>query len=253
MSKRDARRDAAQMHIADMAQRYRKEIMDAAATKKRYKGDSMSSSVSPVPSRFGSTATSVVLADSVSAMLGADGKVALLDFASYHNPGGGYDNGAWAQEEALCSESILFNVIDQFYDWYYAPHKKTHRGGLYTSDALYLSDIVFERDGNPTACDVIVMAAPNARNAREKGISEGEISQAMRERVFSVMNIAADNGVDTLVAGAFGCGVFANDPYEVAEMFKEWIDENPGVIGRVVFGIPGDGDNYQAFCDTFPE
>lgn len=246
--KRDARRDAAQMHIATMLNEFIHENMDAVATRKRYKPGC---SVSPAPARFASTEIEVADKDSVSALLEEAGAKAVMDFASYHNPGGGYENGAWAQEEALCSESNLYVVLNELYNEYYRPHKRTHNNGLYTSDALYLRDIVFMRDDERSCCDVIVMAAPNAKEARRNSIPEESISSAMRDRVHAVLDIAADNGIDVLVAGAFGCGVFSNSPYDVACFFKEWIDEHPGVFRRIVFGIPAGGTNYDAFSEVF--
>lgn len=242
--KRDARREAAHAHIAYTRREFVRETMDTAATKKRYhKG----CPTPPALPHFDSTEVIVADMDSVSALLAEEGHKAVLDFASYHHPGGGYEDGAWAQEEALCSESNLYDVLDVLYGEYYLPHKKDHRGGLYTTDALYLRNVVFERDSKREPCDVVVTAAPNAKAARGNGIDDEDILFEMVSRVDSAMNIAAENGAEVLVAGAFGCGVFANDPYDVAEAFRGWIDANPGVFRKVVFGIPSGGDNLSVF------
>lgn len=246
--KRDARREAAHAHIAYTRREFVRETMDAVADKKRYR---KGCPTPPALPRFDSTEIVVADMDSVSALLAEKGHKAVLDFASYHHPGGGYEDGAWAQEEALCSESNLYDVLDALYDEYYLPHKKTHRGGLYTADALYLRDIVFERDGKQEPCDVVVAAAPNAKAARGNGIGDEDIISEMVSRVHSIMNAAAENGAEVLVAGAFGCGVFDNDPHDVATAFRDWIDANPGVFRRVVFGIPSGGDNLSVFEEGF--
>lgn len=251
MSKRDDRRAEAQWHILEMDKDYCREIMDSVATHRHYKPGSMESGTTTAPKRFADTEIEVVNTDSVSAVMDERGHKCVMNFASYHHPGGGYENGAWAQEEALCSESNLYNVLDELYNKFYQPHKKSHRDGLYTSDALYLKDIVFIRKGEEEDSDVVVVAAPNAKAARSNRISEEDIEDEMVRRVNTVMNIVADNGADTLIAGAFGCGVFANDPYFVAETFKRWLDDNPGVFKRVVFGIPGRDENYDAFVEVF--
>jgi uncharacterized protein (TIGR02452 family) len=54
-----------------------------------------------------------------------------------------------------------------------------------------------------------------------------------------VLCVAAEQGQRVLVLGAWGCGVFRNDPAEVAQVFADWL-KHPGFAGvfeRVVFGI----------------
>ena len=57
----------------------------------------------------------------------------------------------------------------------------------------------------------------------------------------------------TAVLGAWGCGVFKNDPGMVAEVFHEHLSgEFATAFDRVVFAIPGKHtENYQAFADVF--
>lgn len=209
----------------------------------------------PVPAaRFEQSNVRVERADTVKAALAADAnerKVCMLDFASYTTPGGGYDRGAWAQEEALCAESNLFEVLSGLRDVFYTPNRQVMRGGLYTDRALYLHDVLFTTGAAPCKRDVIVCAAPNRTRALESNRSEVECDSVMRKRVQAVMHIAANEQVDTLVLGAFGCGVFGNDPALVADAFKSWLDEHPGVFEEVVFAIPGRGANLEAFEQVF--
>lgn len=46
------------------------------------------------------------------------GSVAVLNFASARNPGGGYVHGAKAQEEALCRASALYETLLEAPEYY---------------------------------------------------------------------------------------------------------------------------------------
>jgi hypothetical protein len=98
-------------------------------------------------------------------------RIAVLNFASARNPGGGYLGGAKAQEEDLCRHSLLYPCLLQAPD-YYAAH-------LSSADLLYSHRVIAER----------------------------------------VLAVAAHHGARRLVLGAWGCGVFRNDPREVADAF----------------------------------
>ena len=185
--------------------------------------------------------------DSVSAIFRyatpVNGKIAVLNFASYRHPGGGYINGSMAQEEALCAESILYNVL-RGKEYFYNYNNLHTNCNLYTNRALYTPDILFERDGKKVFCDVITCAAPN-RGALKQGISDKENSIALESRIRFVLKIAATNKVQTLILGAYGCGVFAQDPEEVATLFKENIGK--GIFHTVVYAIPGGNRNLETF------
>ena len=53
-----------------------------------------------------------------------------------------------------------------------------------------------------------------------------------------MLRIAASNGCETLVCGAFGCGRGGFDAQQVIGLFEDWIRKHPGVIGRIVFAVP---------------
>lgn len=191
--------------------------------------------------------------DSVSSILKhkEDGKVAVLNFASFKNPGGGFLNGSRAQEEGLCHESNLYNILLNFDSTFYSYNRRFINRGLYLHRALYSPNVIFERGSETAKCDVITCAAPNYSVAKEH-VSRQENNNALRERARMVLNIAKKNKVNTLILGAWGCGVFRQDPEEVAKIFYEEIhavlgDTNMHVIFAVIPPLPGQTDNMTPF------
>jgi uncharacterized protein (TIGR02452 family) len=60
----------------------------------------------------------------------------------------------------------------------------------------------------------------------------------MRQRIDKVLAIAALHGHESLVLGAWGCGVFGNDCHEVAELFHTALaNQFDGVFGQIVFAV----------------
>ena len=165
--------------------------------------------------------------------------MAILDFASFVNPGGGYDRGAWAQEEALCSESTLFNVLREQRAWYGENRRRNLNCELYRNRGLVVPKVRFEREGYHSYADVIVVAAPNARRARENyRVADATLVVAMRDRIRFVLAIADELGHDKLVLGAFGCGAFGWDAAVVAELFRAELATGTHVATQVTFAIP---------------
>jgi len=82
----------------------------------------------------------------------------------------------------------------------------------------------------------------------------GEIAAAMRQRMLRVLAVAAAHQEDTLVLGAWGCGVFRNDPALIARLFADALnDELERVFPTVVFAIHDptpDGRIRRPFADA---
>lgn len=188
--------------------------------------------------------------DSVSCLLvhEAVGKTALLNFASYTNPGGGYMKGATAQEECLCHESFLYDVLsahNNFYEW----NKEHRNNGHYLNRAIYSKGIYFERENEEKICDVLTCASPNVRdNMSESFLIENEV--ALEHRIKFIKYVCEIKGVETLIAGAFGCGAFGQNPKRVARLFHEIFKESC-CIKEVVLAIPSGNNNYPAFLNEF--
>ena len=192
--------------------------------------------------------------DSVSAIMkysNPNNKMAVLNFASFKHPGGMFLKGSSAQEESLCMESTLFNVLNRQTQYYFINKKHYLNRALYADRAIYSPDIIFQRDGyNECKCDVITCAAPNKGAAMMKGVSAEENYIALSSRIRLILNICDYQFVDTIILGAFGCGVFKQDPYEVATIFKNEIQYIWPYASTIVFAIPG-GKNLEVFREVF--
>ncbi|HLK97933.1 MAG TPA: TIGR02452 family protein [Hymenobacter sp.] len=58
-----------------------------------------------------------------------------------------------------------------------------------------------------------------------------QLVPTMQRRIRQVLGIAALHKCEVLVLGAWGCGVFQNDPQQIARLFAEALAE-PGIRGR---------------------
>ena len=198
----------------------------------------------------------VVPYDTVKAgLLLSNGKTAILNFASYKYPGGQFMNGSKAQEECICHESTLYNVISQYGD-YYEWNKAHNNKHLYLNRALYTPNIIIERSNDKgkwqSMIDVITCAAPNYRAASNyAGVSLEENNKTLFERIKFIKYIAENQNIDTLILGAFGCGVFGQDPIMVANYFKEVFKKSS--VKTVYYAILPDQRNLPAFQSVFPE
>lgn len=106
--------EKAERHLREIESKFQKEINQCIAETVIYEDDiSMDEQIQ------------VVDMDSVSAIFKYHvGKTAVLNFASYKEPGGLFLKGSSAQEESLCHESILYPVLKSFKDSYYEVNKK---------------------------------------------------------------------------------------------------------------------------------
>lgn len=152
--------------------------------------------------------------------------VACLNFASAKNPGGGFLKGSQAQEESLARSSALYPTL-QTQPEFYRFHRQQHNP-LY-SDRMIVSPLVpvFRSDSGdlldePWQTTFITAAAVNAGVVRrDQTGSTRHITATMLQRGQRVLEVAAQTGCTALVLGAWGCGVFQNDPREVAQIFDQ--------------------------------
>ncbi|MNY17039.1 hypothetical protein D3C86_1503360 [compost metagenome] len=172
-------------------------------------------------------------------------KIIALNFASARSPGGGFLRGATAQEESLSYSSGLYPCIVQMKEMY--EYNEKHKSALYSDYTIYSPDVPVFRDDSfnflekPYNCSFITMPAPNAGvlKAREPHRTN-ELEETMKRRIEKTLTIAINNGYEAIVLGAFGCGVFQNDPWKVAKYFSDFIYKDKrfkGQFKKIIFAV----------------
>ncbi len=183
-----------------------------------------------------------------------NGKICVLNFASAKNPGGGFLGGASAQEESLARSSSLYET--QIKDKTMYDFNRNQSSFLYSDYMIYSPNVLFWNDDNgdyfekPFAVDVITAPAPNKgamiqHNRKEEIAAAKEV---FKKRMDKVLAIAVKQKSDTLILGAWGCGVFRNEPKDVAQLFKEIITEKySGAFKKIVFAVFDNSDKKTNF------
>jgi uncharacterized protein (TIGR02452 family) len=179
---------------------------------------------------------------------GDDDIVCVHNFASYKNPGGMFIQGSSAQEESLCHASNLYNILSglpEFYSW----NMENKNKGMYMDRAIYTPDVIFKYEDEHTVTtiniDVLTCAAPNASVMKKYGaFSKEENFAALERRISFVAEILNDRKVDVFITGAWGCGVFAQDPETVAMLMYKYLSQT--CIKELQFVIPR-GHQFETF------
>ncbi len=163
--------------------------------------------------------------------LSEEGKkdIAVLNFASAKNPGGGFLNGAMAQEESLAVSSCLYKTLT-VHEEYYKSNRLCNTM-MYTDYAIYSPKVAFFRDGRfrllkkPVTASVLTLPAVNMGQVLLKGENIEKAEQVMKRRMKLSLAIFAEQKCSHLVLGAYGCGVFRNDPNKIAAWWKELLED----------------------------
>jgi uncharacterized protein (TIGR02452 family) len=152
-------------------------------------------------------------------------RVAILNFASATSPGGGWLDGARAQEESLARSSTLVHALrdDEMY------RNPAHRRNPFYDDTVIVTpNVPFFRQHNgqiiekPWLADVITSAAVMAKAVRTYMPERvDEIGATMRQRTEKVFRIATTLDADILILGAWGCGAFGNAPEDIAQIMYD--------------------------------
>lgn len=218
----------------------------------------------PLPARrFKKTAVSLMKRRSLDSALSMQRKhlelrIAVHNFASATNPGGGVRYGSRAQEESICRCTTLYPVLNAEQNWKNFYNVNRDRANPLHDDAcIYSPEIIvcksdidkpvrLPRDRWDTV-DVITIAAPNLHNVK---ISDEELFAIHEKRLRHMFTVVAHHGADIFVTGAFGCGAFQNNPEVVAQAYKKVLPEFDGYFQEIVFAIycrPQESINFDTF------
>ena len=251
---KEDRKSKAEKHVEDMEIVFSDRILNSIHNSRIIKQPRLKFTEYFRTSHVNKTIIKVIQSDSVSAIFKEQGDI-VMNFASHISPCGGYIDGSMAQEEALASESNLYNVLSNIPDFY--------NGIRWEDDAMVNPDIVFVRENKNiiadqcsllsynTSCNVITCAAVD-RNYFHNFYTSEALDLMMVSSIDNALAAASTLGNGkTLITGAFGCGVFENDATFVAEVFKRFLSTKyENVFLKVVFAVP-DTENYQKMAKVF--
>ena len=185
--------------------------------------------------------------------------MAVLAFASFTNPGGGYIQGYLGQEATLCADSYLYNVLDKQRKWYGENRRRNINCELYRNRALVVPAVRCDRNHVHAYADVIVAAAPNVKRARQEyRVSDDALLDALRDRIRFVLAICDELGREKLVLGAWGCDNNGFDAEAVAELFRKELASGDFKVKQVFFAVPStrwdeDFAKFEHVLANFPE
>ena len=169
LKNKKGRAELADIHTKEMEKQFSDEIKTAIQNSVIYSIDNEFTPVETAASSENNMTAIIIAEDSVEAIMNySQGKTAVLNFASYKEPGGGFMTGSRAQEESLCHKSFLYNVLRKF-QYYYDWNNENKNLGLYLNRAIYTPNVRFERGEKVEYCDVITCAAPNYSVGKKYG------------------------------------------------------------------------------------
>ncbi|KIX94432.1 uncharacterized protein Z520_09818 [Fonsecaea multimorphosa CBS 102226] len=217
--------------------------------------------------RLPKTKIRVISSDTIDAALQlshgpAQKSVCVLNMANAIRAGGGFKNGALAQEEALCYRTSLhFTLKLRFYP---IPDK----AAIYSPTVLVIRDSLANghklldcQDPRKLPVISVVSAAavfqpslghsPAVTNQdTSKFYARREDREMMRDKMRVILRTAIKNRHRKIVLGAFGCGAFQNPPKEVARLWSEVLQEpefSGGWWEEIVFAVLRQGSSDSNF------
>ena len=198
----------------------------------------------------------VVDSDSFEAARDMDNPL-VMNFASATHKGGGFLTGAHAQEESLCRCSTLYASLTSTKAQVYYDYNRGLQSPMHSDYMLVSPNVCVFRDSElqllerPYTVAVGTIPAPNLRNIGH-AVDKNELTRIMLWRIRHYLAVAVKEGYRNLVLGAWGCGAFRHDPYDVAGYFRKvLVDEGfAALFDEIRFAIIKSPYNLRAFGDV---
>ncbi len=181
----------------------------------------------------------------------------VLNFASAYKPGGGFLNGAMAQEEAIAYCSNLYTQLcnggEKFYEIGNSCDTKAYKHCMLYSYVTVFKDNSYNLV-KPRKINVLTSAAVNRGGMIANGEDVSNTNKIMYRRMRYILELFMKQGNRSIVIGAFGCGVFQNNNVEIAEIWKKLLYDEGYIyyFDRVIFTVLEDSNNsFSVFNDVF--
>lgn len=171
-----------------------------------------------------------------------------LVMANAFNPGGGYLNGAGAQEESVARRTNLHRGLTVI------KYPLPKFGGMYCKDLFVFRDKEYNdcKFIEEYKCDAVLVAAFSRPPLTPDGLMVDKFANETRRKIDSMFEECLSQGCHNLVLGALGCGAFRNPPAQVAQIFNDALSHYRYKFDNIIFAIIDNDytDNYGVFSDV---
>lgn len=171
--------------------------------------------------------------------------ITILNMANAWKIGGGWLNGAEAQEEYLFRRTDLSNtLLPSLYP-------------MLDDEIIYSPQICVIRDDNYNNLpEMIKIKCISVAAIKDPRIVHGELDiddyLETYLKIKMIFHVAALAKSDCLILSALGCGAFHNPPEIIASIFAEHTSEYAGYFKKIVFAIKSIQDvNCEIFQQVF--
>ncbi len=194
-------------------------------------------------------------------------KVAVLMLASPLEPGGAMEEGNNGQEEELCRRADVFGFMwDQargfakssmynLVDLKEAHEKNPQYSSMTNNRMIHVPQVTVFRSGKDdnykmleAPFEVGMLVSPGLNRPGYEKINgktrylRAEDEEQLLKVLSTQLKVAYEEGYDTVILGAFGCGAFSNPPELIAEYYKKIIDTHfKGAFKKIIFAILDNG------------